>query len=131
MANTSGGELYYFHVGVGDQLTEVAKKEMGNEVLCMDIAPIPTGRVHARYLAVGDAETIRILSLDAADCLQSLALLSLQASPFSLSLTEMKGEGDGRTTIYLNAGLRDGVLLRSVVDGITGELSDTRRRYAC
>jgi len=123
-----GGELYYFNVDIGGQLIEIAKKEMGNEVLCIDIAPIPSGRLHARYLAVGDTETVRILSLDAGDCLQSLALLSLQSSPYSLSLTEMKGEGDGRTTIYLTAGLYDGVLLRSVVDTITGELSDTRRR---
>jgi splicing factor 3B subunit 3 len=33
------------------------------------------------------------------------------------------------STLYLNIGLQNGVLLRTVLDGVTGEMADTRARY--
>ena len=53
----------------------------------------------------------------------------------SLCISEMGGtEGrDGEPGVqgqlYLNIGLHNGVLLRTVVDQVTGDLSDTRTRY--
>jgi splicing factor 3B subunit 3 len=64
----------------------------------------------------------------------------MQALPFaaeSLCLVEMGAtettneEGTTQTTgqIYLNIGLSNGVLLRTVLDPVSGDLADTRTRY--
>lgn len=67
--------------------------------------------------------------------------LSLQALPApaeSLCIVEMGGSEGGEATpgevaglgmLYLNIGLQNGVLLRTVLDQVTGDLSDTRTRY--
>ena len=61
---------------------------------------------------------------------------ALPALPESLCLVEMGGgggrEGEGLGTVgglFLNIGLTNGVLLRTALDAITGDLSDTRTRY--
>ena len=38
------------------------------------------------------------------------------------------GEAGVQGQLYLNIGLHNGVLLRTVVDQVTGDLSDTRTR---
>jgi len=66
-------------------------------------------------------------------------LQALPDSPESLCLSEMGGteSRDGEVGVqgqlYLNIGLHNGVLLRTVVDQVTGDLSDTRTRqgYSC
>jgi hypothetical protein len=61
-------------------------------------------------------------------------LQALPDSPESLCLSEMGGteSRDGEVGVqgqlYLNIGLHNGVLLRTVVDQVTGDLSDTRTR---
>jgi len=125
----TGGEICYFQVDMSGQLVEEAKKELGHEVSCLDIAPVPPDRAQARFLAVGDWDgTVRILSLHPDDCLQTLSIQSLPNQPVSLCLANMRNEGD-EGTLFLNVGLQDGVLLRIVLDEITGELSDVRRRF--
>ena len=64
---------------------------------------------------------------------------ALPDAPESLCIAEMGGtEGSGNTDgestgvqgqLYLNIGLQNGVLLRTVLDQVTGDLSDTRTRY--
>lgn len=66
---------------------------------------------------------------------------ALPAPAESLCIVEMGG-GDRETrereeantggvqgTLYLNIGLQNGVLLRTVLDPVTGDLADTRTRY--
>ncbi len=59
---------------------------------------------------------------------------ALPASPESLCIVEMGGGGGGtdRTLsvggLYLNIGLQNGVLLRTSLDAVSGDLSDTRTR---
>lgn len=58
----------------------------------------------------------------------------LPAPAESLCLVEMGGEtaGEGKAgqgNLYLNVGLQNGVLLRTVLDPSTGDLTDTRTRY--
>jgi len=146
----SGGEVLYFEHDITGSLVEVGRKDMGRDVACLDIAPIPEGtirsrlsikslahemdigRLRARFLAVGDYEnTIRILSLDPEDLFSSLAVQALPAPPESLCIVKMKGDGtdSGSGTVFLNIGLSNGVLQRTVLDKVTGELSDTRTRY--
>ncbi|KAL5066721.1 hypothetical protein RYX36_017608 [Vicia faba] len=131
----NGGELIYFEVDAG-QLMEVEKHEMSGDVACLDIAPVPEGRKRSRFLAVGSYDkTIRILSLDPDDCMQTLGIQSLSSAPESLLFLEVQasiGGEDGAdhpASLFLNAGLQNGVLSRTVVDMVTGLLSDTRSRF--
>lgn len=132
----SGGELIYFEVDMTGQLMEVEKHEMSGDVACLDIAPVPEGRQRSRFLAVGSYDnTIRILSLDPDDCMQILSVQSVSSTPESLLFLEVQasiGGEDGAdhpASLFLNAGLRTGVLFRTVVDMVTGQLSDSRSRF--
>lgn len=58
---------------------------------------------------------------------------ALPAQPESLCVVEMSGGGEegGLVSIgglFLNIGLQNGVLLRTALDNVTGDLSDTRTR---
>ncbi|ERN13109.1 hypothetical protein AMTRI_Chr11g93760 [Amborella trichopoda] len=132
----SGGELIYFEMDETRQLMEVEKHEMTGDVACLDIAPVPEGRKRSRFLAVGSYDsTIRILSLDPDDCMQVLSMQSVSSPPESLLLLEVQasvGGEDGAdrpASVFLNAGLQNGVLYRTEVDMVTGNLSDTRSRF--
>ncbi|KAG4908664.1 hypothetical protein AAZX31_20G225900 [Glycine max] len=132
----SGGELIYFEVDVTGQLMEVEKHEMSGDVACLDIAPVPEGRQRSRFLAVGSYDkTIRILSLDPDDCMQALSVQSVSSAPESLLFLEVQasvGGEDGAdhpASLFLNAGLQNGVMFRTVVDMVTGQLSDSRSRF--
>ena len=73
------------------------------------------------------------------DCLQPLSMQALPTTPESLCMVEM-GQGAPEGTVgvaadpvsigglFLNIGLQNGVLLRTAVDNVTGDLSDTRTR---
>ncbi|CAM8900822.1 unnamed protein product [Rhodiola kirilowii] len=132
----SGGELIYFEVDLTGQLMEVEKHEMPGDVACLDIAPVPEGRQRSRFLAVGSYDnTIRILSLDPDDCMQILSVQSVSSPPESLLFLEVQasiGGEDGAdhpASLFLNAGLQNGVLFRTVVDMVTGQVSDARSRF--
>ena len=139
----TGGEIVYFEMDPTGQLNEYTeRKEMKCDVICMGIGRVSSGEQRFRFLATGLADnTVRIISLDPNDCLTVLGMQALPALPESLSIIEMgaqKGvaaeEGQEATpavqgALYLNIGLQNGVLLRSVLDSVTGEMSDTRTRY--
>ncbi|CAN6704950.1 unnamed protein product [Malus baccata var. baccata] len=146
----SGGELIYFEVDMTGQLMEVEKHEMSGDVACLDISPVPEGRQRSRFLAVGSYDSvIRILSLDPDDCMQILSVQSLSGVPESLLFLEVQasiGGEDGAdhpANLFLNAGLRSGILFRTTsefevkiyinmirsVDMVTGQLSDSRSRF--
>ena len=71
------------------------------------------------------------------DCLQPLSMQALPASPESLCIVEM-GQSSSDSAVgadpvsvgglFLNIGLQNGVLLRTAVDNVTGDLSDTGTR---
>ena len=124
----------FFQSGQLNEYTE--RKDMSTDVVCMALANVPQGEQRSRFLAVGLADnTVRIISLDPNDCLTPLSMQALPDSPESLCIAEMGGtEGrDGEPglqgQLYLNIGLQNGVLLRTVLDQVTGDLSDTRTRY--
>eukprot|EP01116_Phalansterium_solitarium_P022015 TRINITY_DN7109_c0_g1_i1.p1 TRINITY_DN7109_c0_g1~~TRINITY_DN7109_c0_g1_i1.p1 ORF type:complete len:1188 (+),score=598.46 TRINITY_DN7109_c0_g1_i1:160-3723(+) len=119
-----GGDLIYFELDALGQLLEVDKKYLGKELAALAIAPLAPGRQRSRFVAVAEQDnTVRVLSLDKDDCLQSLAVQAAPAPVESLNLAEMLN------STFLTVGLSNGILLRTVVDGVTGELSDTRTRY--
>uniref|UniRef100_A0A1I8G522 CPSF_A domain-containing protein n=1 Tax=Macrostomum lignano TaxID=282301 RepID=A0A1I8G522_9PLAT len=122
----AGGELVYFEMDAAGQLNEYTeRKDMSADVVCMALGRVPPGEQRCRFLAVGLSDnTVRIVSLDPADCLAPLSLQALPAPP--------DGGGDvgwSAGTHYLNIGLQNGVLLRALIDPVTGDLSDTRTRY--
>ena len=65
------------------------------------------------------------------DTLQPLSMQALPAPAESLCVVEMGGgEGErGRAAgLFLSIGLQNGVLLKTSIDAVTGDLSDTRTR---
>nr|GEZ73293.1 hypothetical protein [Tanacetum cinerariifolium]GEZ73296.1 hypothetical protein [Tanacetum cinerariifolium] len=105
-------------------LMEIVKKKVAAEVACLDIAPVPEGMQKSRFLAVGSYDiTIRILSLDSRDCMQVLSLQNVSSPPESLLFLEVEA------SLFLSVGLQSGVLFRTVVDMVTGQLSNGRSRF--
>eukprot|EP00795_Rhopilema_esculentum_P001912 gene1912-16412_t len=131
----TGNELVYFELDQAGQLNEYTeRKEMSADVVCMALGPVPSGEQRCRFLAVGlSDDTVRIISLDPNDCLQPLSMQALPATAESLCIVEMGGVETGDKVVggglFLNIGLNNGVLLRTVLDSVTGDLSDTRTRY--
>ncbi|UYV63982.1 SF3B3 [Cordylochernes scorpioides] len=131
----TGGELVYFEMDPSGQINEYTdRKEMPSDVICMALASVPTGEQRSRFLALGLADnTVRMISLDPVDCLSQLSMQGLPAPPESLAIVEMGATGGGdvpqSSALYLNIGLQNGVLLRIVLDQVTGDLFDTRTRY--
>ncbi|KAJ1341726.1 hypothetical protein BSLG_003686 [Batrachochytrium salamandrivorans] len=127
----SNNEIVYFELDVSGHLNEFQdRREMSSRVLSLALAPIPAGRLRARFLAIGCADlTVRMLSLDPDTCLQPLSMQALSATPESLALIDMADSTTGVSTLFLHIGLANGVLLKTCVDSASGSMSDTRMRF--
>lgn len=126
-------ELVYFELDMDGQLNEFQdRKALGAGVLTMSIAEVPQGRQRTPYLAVGcQDQTVRIISLDPESTLSSVSIQALTAPPSSICVAEMNDMTIDRNhaTMFVNIGLTNGVLLRTVLDPISGQLTDTRTRF--
>ncbi|KAI9834027.1 MAG: pre-mRNA-splicing factor rse1 [Phylliscum demangeonii] len=127
----SSGEIVYFEMDTDGSLAEYdEKREMSGTVTCLSLGEVPEGRVRSPFLAVGcDDSTVRILSLDPDSTLESKSVQALTSAPSALCIMAMADSSSGGLTCYLHIGLYSGVYLRTVLDEITGELSDTRTRF--
>lgn len=127
----SSGELVYFEMDDDGSLAEYdEKKEMFGTVTCLSLGDVPEGRQRSSFLAVGcDDRTVRVLSLDPDSTLENKSVQALSAAPSSLSIMAMDDSSSGGSTLYLHIGLHSGVYLRTVLDEITGELTDTRQKF--
>lgn len=127
----SSGEIVYFEMDTDGSLAEYdEKREMSGGVTCLSLGEVPEGRVRSQYLAVGcDDSTVRILSLDPDSTLENKSVQALTSAPSALSIMAMADSTSGGLTLYLHIGLYSGVYLRTVLDEVTGELSDTRTRF--
>ncbi|KAK0539000.1 pre-mRNA-splicing factor rse1 [Tilletia horrida] len=130
----SSNELVYFEMDMEGQLNEYQERRStgGARVLALSMASVPPGRQRTPYVAVGcDDQTVRILSLDPDSTLQNLSLQVLTALPSSICMAEMRDAAVDRNhlTLFVNIGLVNGVLLRTVLDPISGQLTDTRTRF--
>lgn len=127
----SGGELVYFELDNSGQLNEYQdRKEMTANVTTLCLGPIPEGRQRSRFLAVGCADnTVRVISLDPDSCMQSLSMQAITATPESLAITSNLDPATGVPHFYLNIGLQNGIFLKTVLDNVTGVLSDSRLRF--
>jgi splicing factor 3B subunit 3 len=127
----SGGEIVYFELDFSGNLNEFQdRKQLNGQATAITMSPIPEGRQRALFLAVACADnTVRVLSLDANSCMESVSMQALSAPAESLALTEMIDPTTSVTTLYLNMGLSNGVFLRTTIDNITGLLTDVRQRF--
>ncbi|RKP38629.1 CPSF A subunit region-domain-containing protein [Dimargaris cristalligena] len=129
----SSGEVVYFELDATGQLAEFDRTtEFGEDITALSLALAPPGQQRTPFLAVGLADsTVRIISLEPHNCLDALAMQALSDVPSSLCLVEMADrETDPHlTTLYLYTGLRNGVLIRTSVDHVSGQLAETRTRF--
>ena len=127
----SSGEIVYFEMDTDGSLQEYEERgEMTGTVTCLSLGEVPDGRVRSSFLAVGcDDATVRILSLDPDSTLENKSVQALTSAPSALCIMSMADSTSGGSTLYLHIGLYSGVYLRTVLDEITGELSDTRTRF--
>lgn len=80
-------------------------------------------------MAVGMADkTVRVLSLDPETPMQRVCNQAMPDDPLALALVDMS-DGEASGNYFLHVGLANGVLLRTVVDSVTGMVSDTRSKY--
>jgi len=128
----AGCELHYFELDPpSGALMEIGTKAMDVSIDCMDIGPIPPGKQRSRFLALGLPDsTVRVLSLDPEDCMTVLSVQAMQTPAHSLAIVRMEAtsQDPNAPTLFLNIGRNDGVLLRTVLDPVTGRLSDQRHR---
>eukprot|EP00397_Hematodinium_sp_SG-2012_P002911 GEMP01002919.1.p1 GENE.GEMP01002919.1~~GEMP01002919.1.p1 ORF type:complete len:1075 (+),score=238.62 GEMP01002919.1:465-3689(+) len=128
----SGGEILYFEIDESHALQEVAKRDMNYEVICLAVQPLPETKARASFMAIGGVDnTIRVLSLERERPLKQLGAQLLQSAPESVCLIEMKnlGQSADAHSLFVNVGLSSGILIRCVVDFVTGTLSDQRSRF--
>ncbi|KAG8214047.1 CPSF A subunit region-domain-containing protein [Butyriboletus roseoflavus] len=129
----SSAELVYFELDLDGQLNEYQdRKAMGSTVLALSIAEVPEGRQRTPFLAVGcEDQTVRIISLDPESTLETLSLQALTAPPSAICIADMLDASINKTqpTMFVNIGLQNGVLLRTVLDPLNGQLTDTRTRF--
>lgn len=129
----SSAELVYFELDLDGQLNEYQdRKAMGSTVLALSIGEVPLGRQRTPYLAVGcEDQTVRIVSLDPESTLETISLQALTAPPSAICIADMLDAGINKSqpTMFVNIGLQNGVLLRTVLDPVNGQLTDTRTRF--
>lgn len=127
----SSGEIVYFEMDTDGSLAEYdEKRQMSGTVTCLSLGEVPAGRTRSSFIAVGcDDSTVRILSLDPDSTLENKSVQALTSPPSALSIISMADSTSGGSTLYLHIGLYSGIYLRTVLDEVTGELSDTRTRF--
>ncbi|KAG8790078.1 pre-mRNA-splicing factor rse1 [Ceratobasidium sp. 428] len=129
----NSGELVYFELDLNGVLQEYGEmRAVGSAVVCMSVAEVPEGRQRSPYLAVGcEDQTVRIISLDPESTLETISLQALTAPPASICIAEMLDASIDKNlpTLFVNIGLSNGVLLRTVLDPVNGQLTDTRTRF--
>lgn len=103
---------------------------MNSDVLCMALGTVPPGEQRSRFLAVGLSDsTVRIISLDPNDGLAPRSMEALPVCAESLCIVQMgcterdpdnAAAASTTSSLYLNIGLQNGALLRTVLDPVTG-----------
>ncbi|PHH70791.1 hypothetical protein CDD82_6921 [Ophiocordyceps australis] len=127
----SSGEIVYFEADEDGHLNEFEdRKQMSGTVTSLSLGEVPEGRLRSSFLAVGcDDCTVRVLSLDPGNTLENKSVQALTAVPTALAIITMDDSSSGGSTLYLHIGLSSGVYLRTVLDEVTGELTDTRQKF--
>eukprot|EP00754_Rhynchopus_humris_P036374 Rhum_TRINITY_DN18509_c0_g1::Rhum_TRINITY_DN18509_c0_g1_i1::g.167541::m.167541/K12830/SF3B3, SAP130, RSE1; splicing factor 3B subunit 3 len=125
------GELIYFELDSYGAVNEVCKKELNREVACLGIGPVPQGSIRSRFLAVGLTEKlVQVISLDVDDNMGTLARQACNSEPTDIKIVDMETEMVSReSALCMYIGCANGILVRSVLDKVTGEITDARTRF--
>lgn len=153
MALVIGGrDIIYFELNAIGQLSEAGRTEMDDEITCVDVGVVPQGRARSMFMAVGCYnDRVTLLSLDIGSMMSRNTPHSTDKRPSSVCLIEMArdtfyDEGDNvagsggrpvanqqhggeQRSLYLYIGMDGGRIERLAVDGVTGDLSDSRPRF--
>lgn len=72
-----------------------------------------------------------MISLAPENTLETVSLQALTSPPASICIAEILDVSLNRSlpTMFVNIGLQNGVLLRTVLDPTNGQLTDTRTRF--
>jgi splicing factor 3B subunit 3 len=125
-------ELIYFELDAAGLLNEFPERRTSSSsISCLEIGEVPYGRLRNRFSAIGCADnTVRILSLDPDTCLEDMSMQALNSTPESLCIIDMRDPSkNNERAMYLNIGLNNGVLIRSTLNQLSGELLDSRLRF--
>ena len=127
MIGMAGGEINYFELNPGmGSFEEKAKKILGADITCLDVGMVQAGRSRSMFAAVGFRDsTVRIFSLEPGRFLVQRSSTALRARPHSVALQFMSLTQDGMEDIILTIGLDDGSSVRTRVDSITGNISNS------
>lgn len=139
----SNNSVVYFELDDEGQLNEYEEhKELPSAPVAMSIGKVPAGKLRSLFLAIGcEDSTIRILSLDLDTTLELLAMVALTAPPNDVLIQTMldnsyvpkakkgKAPPPAPSSTYLHIGLSNGVYVMSQIEDVTGQLSNTRKRF--
>lgn len=129
----SNNSLVYFELDEEGQLNEYEEhQELSSRPTAMSIGDVPAGKVRSPFLAIGSEDaTIRIFSLELENTLETISISALTASPSDVNIIYMADNSllPDLRSLYLHIGLSNGVYVKSRMDAVTGQLSDTRKRF--
>ncbi|KAF1837382.1 pre-mRNA-splicing factor rse1 [Decorospora gaudefroyi] len=130
----SSGQILYFECD-SDGTLAMAEEEIAldSTINCLAMPDVPEGSVRAFFLAVGCSDqTVRIFNLSPdmeGNILRSISVQALTSPPSDLIINLMSDKSPRGYSQFLHIGLRSGVYIRSVLDEMTGDIGDTRRRF--
>lgn len=130
----SSGQILYFECDSDGSLA-MAEEEIAldSTINCLTMPDVPEGSVRAFFMAVGCSDqTVRIFNLSPdmeGNILRSISVQALTSPPSDLTINMMADKSPRGYSQYLHIGLRSGVYIRSVLDEMTGDIGDTRRRF--
>ncbi|KAF3050035.1 pre-mRNA-splicing factor rse1 [Didymella keratinophila] len=130
----SSGQILYFECDSDGSLA-MAEEEIAldSSINCLAMPDVPEGSVRAFFMAVGCSDqTVRIFNLSPdmeGNILRSISVQALTSPPSDLTINMMADKSPRGYSQYLHIGLRSGVYIRSVLDEMTGDIGDTRRRF--
>jgi splicing factor 3B subunit 3 len=130
----SSGQILYFECDSDGSLA-MADDEIAldSTINCLAMPDVPEGSVRAFFMAVGCSDqTVRIFNLSPdmeGNILRSISVQALTSPPSDLTINLMSDKSPRGYSQFLHIGLRSGVYIRSVLDEMTGDIGDTRRRF--
>jgi splicing factor 3B subunit 3 len=130
----SSGQILYFECDADGSLA-MAEEEIAldSTINCLAMPDVPEGSVRAFFMAVGCSDqTVRIFNLSPdmeGNILRSISVQALTSPPSDLTINLMSDKSPRGYSQFLHIGLRSGVYIRSVLDEMTGDIGDTRRRF--
>ncbi|KAK6202885.1 CPSF A subunit region-domain-containing protein [Scheffersomyces amazonensis] len=117
----SNSQIHYFEIDSSDdQLIEYQDTlETSSPITCLAISKSSNSKKSSFAIIGCSDETIQVISLLSHNCLEILSLQALSSNSSSLLLIESE----------VHIGMENGLYVRTLIDEISGTLSNTRTKY--